>query len=149
VLLRSPTAPADHAVELLQVLGDARTRAIVARDVAALSAVHRTGGPSWASDRQVVEALRAAGTRWEGLRLEVAGATYVPASGTTTAAAITATTATTALVRARVGWTAYTVVTDAGARAARAAQEGDLLDFHLVRGAQGWRIESISRAPAS
>ena len=147
-LLRSPTAPADHAAALLQLLGDARTRALVARDVAALSAVHRTGGPSWIADRQVIESLRSAGARWEGLRLEVATATYVPAVEPTPGQAA-AVGSSSAGVRARVDWTAYTVVTGAGARAARAAQEGELLDFHLVRGAQGWRIESISRAPAS
>jgi hypothetical protein len=48
-----------------------------------------------------------------------------------------------------VDWTAYTVVTQTGARVAQAAQEGDLLDFRLVRGADGWRIDRISRAPAS
>lgn len=149
-LVRSPTAPADHAAELLQVLGDARTRALVGRDVAGLAAVHRQGGPSWTSDREVVQTLRSTGTRWEGLRLEVATATYVPPAGSARAsAAAAAPGAPDAVVRARVDWTAYTVVTEAGARAARAAEEGELLDFHLVRGAQGWRIESISRAPAS
>jgi serine/threonine-protein kinase len=135
---------------LLQVLGDARTRALVGRDLAGLAAVHRPGGPSWTSDREVVQTLRSTGTRWEGLRLEVATATYVPPAGPARAsAAVAAPGARDAVVRARVDWTAYTVVTDGGARAPRAAEEGELLDFHLVRGAQGWRIESISRAPAT
>jgi serine/threonine-protein kinase len=145
MLLRSPTAPSEHASDLLQALGDARSRALVERDVAALAAVHRSGGPSWSTDRHLLEALRSAGVRWEGLRLQVARATFV--AGSSSGGGPDGPTA--AVVRARVDWTAYTVVTQTGARVAQAAQEGDLLDFRLVRGADGWRIDRISRAPAS
>jgi serine/threonine-protein kinase len=54
-----------------------------------------------------------------------------------------------AVVRARVDWTAYVVVTSTGARLDRAADVGRQLDFRLVRGGQGWRISAISAAPAT
>ena len=56
-------------------------------------------------------------------------------------------TSTRAVVRARVDWTAYAVV-GPGRRVERPAATGELLDFTLQRGAQGWRIAAIS-APAT
>ena len=51
-----------------------------------------------------------------------------------------------ATIRARVNWSAYDVVDRSGGRRTHPAAQGELLDFDLIRGADGWRIEGISRA---
>lgn len=136
-VLRDATSPAARTQELLQALSDRRAAALVARDQAALADVHAPGSPSLASDRTLVAGLVGARIRWEGLRLEVAEALFVSGSPSE------------AVVRARVDWTAYVVVTSTGARLDRAADVGRRLDFRIVRGAQGWRISAISAAPAT
>jgi len=136
-VLHDATSPAARSQELLQVLSDRRAAALVARDQAALADVHAPGSPSLASDRNLVSGLVGTRIRWEGLRLEVAEALFVSGSPSE------------AVVRARVDWTAYVVVTSTGARVDRAADVGRRLDFRLVRGAQGWRISAISAAPAT
>ena len=136
-MLHDATSPAARAEELLQALSDRRAAALVARDEAALGGVHAPGSPSLASDRTLISGLRGARIRWEGLRLEVARAVFVSGSPSE------------AVVRARVDWTAYVLVTSAGARVDRAADVGRQLDFRLVRGGQGWRISAISAAPAT
>ncbi|WP_344256509.1 serine/threonine-protein kinase [Terrabacter carboxydivorans] len=136
-VLVDPTSPSARAQDLLQALSDRRAEALVARDTTRLTLVHAPGSPSLANDQALVTELVDASTRWEGLRLEVAQAVFV--SGT----------ASEAVVRARVDWTAYAVVTASGQRTERPADAGALLDFRLVRGAQGWRISAISAAPAT
>lgn len=136
-VLADPSSPSRRAEDLLQALSDRRAQALVDRDPTTLSGVHAPASPSLASDRSLVGSLRDAHTRWEGLRLEVADAVFV--SGTTAEA----------VVRARVDWTAYVVVDDAGQRSHRPADAGRELDFRLVRGPQGWRISAISAAPAT
>ena len=136
-VLHDATSPAARAEELLKALSDRRAAALVARDEAALGGVHAPGSPSLASDRTLISGLRGARIRWEGLRLEVARAVFVSGSPSE------------AVVRARVDWTAYVLVTSAGARVDRAADVGRQLDFRLVRGGQGWRISAISAAPAT
>ena len=101
-VLRDATSPAARAEELLQALSDRRAVALVARDEAALADVHAPGSPSLASDRTLISGLRGARIRWEGLRLEVAEALFVSGSPSE------------AVVRARVDWTAYVVVTSSG-----------------------------------
>jgi serine/threonine-protein kinase len=122
---------------LLQALSDRRALALVQRDIGALARVHVDGSPSAMADQQVVAALRNSEARWEGLRAEVGEARLGSARGRV------------AVVRARVGWTAYVVVDSSGARHQRPAERGELLDFRLELGATGWRIVSISAARAS
>jgi serine/threonine-protein kinase len=136
-VLRDATSPSSRPEDLLQALSDRRAVALVARDEKALGAVHAGDSPSLATDRAIIAALAAARTRWQGLRLEVAEAAFVTGSPTE------------AVVRARVDWTAYVVVTAGGERLERPADTGRPLDFRLVRGAQGWRIRAISAAPAT
>ncbi|WP_256792125.1 serine/threonine-protein kinase [Terrabacter sp. Ter38] len=136
-VLRDAESPAARPEELLQTLSDRRSAALVGRDATALARIHAPGSPSLSSDRALVSGLVGARTRWEGLRLEVAEAAFV--TGTPTEA----------VVRARVDWTAYVVVTGGGARLARPADVGRQLDFRLTRGSEGWRISAISASPAT
>ena len=111
---------------------------------------------SVAGVRLMDEALRAAGSRRPaevvvevgarggrgGVRdrasgIEVAEAVHVSGDGAR------------AVLRARVDWTAYVVVSEDGSRAGRPADTGRRLDFTLARGAQGWRLTGITTAPAT
>ena len=136
-LLREPDSPSARPEDLLQVLSDRRVAALVTRDVRGLRAVHARASASGASDAALIGRLVASGVRWTGLRLEVAESSFV--SGTPTEA----------VLRARVDWTAYVVVSRDGTTLARPADRGRLLDFTLTRDADGWRIASISGAPAT
>ncbi|GAB3048828.1 hypothetical protein GCM10027053_04040 [Intrasporangium mesophilum] len=136
-VLSAPGSPSARPFALLQALSDRRGRALVQRDTGALAAVHAAGSPSALADQQLVASMRASGTRWEGLRSQVADAKFVSGAGRV------------AVVRARVSWAAYVVVDPDGMRRQRAAERGDLLEFRLERGAAGWRIVSISAARAS
>jgi serine/threonine-protein kinase len=130
-------SPSEEPEELLQALSDRRARALAARDEPALLTVHARGSASAASDAALLSRLRDAQVRWEGLRLEVAEALHVSGD------------ASRAVLRARVDWTAYVVVSGDGARADRPADTGRRLDFTLARGPQGWRLTSITTAPAT
>ncbi|WP_404387263.1 protein kinase [Humibacillus xanthopallidus] len=134
-LLGRADAPSTSPLQVVQALSDRRAEALVATDPARLARVNEPSSPAWAADVAVIERLRAEGVRWEGLALEVAQA--APVSATTTQS----------VVRARVDWTAYTVV-GRGLRMEQPAATGEVLDFTLQRGAQGWRIVAIS-APAT
>ena len=134
-LVRRPEAPRTAPQELIQALSDRRVATFTTRDDAQLDRVDEPASPAHAADAAIIERLRTDGAHWEGLSLEVARATSVSAGGTR------------AVVRARVDWTAYVVVTE-GQRVERPAATGEVLDFTLVRGAQGWRLAAIS-APAS
>lgn len=136
VLVRHPASPSSRPEDVLQALSDRRSTALGSRDARALAAVHAPGSPSLVSDQQLVGALVKADTRWEGLRLEVAEARFVSGSPTR------------AVLRARVDWTAYVVVSGR-TRTGKPADKGRELDFTLERGAQGWRISAISAAPAT
>ncbi|MFD1054076.1 serine/threonine-protein kinase [Terrabacter terrigena] len=136
-VVRDATSPARRPEDLLQALSDRRARALVGLDESALGSVHASGSPSAASDAALVARLRESRVRWEGLRLEVAEAIHV--SGDTGRA----------VLRARVDWTAYVVVSRDGRRSDRPADTGRRLDFALTRGSQGWRLTSITTAPAS
>jgi serine/threonine-protein kinase len=136
-VLQDAASPSRRAEDLLQALSDRRAAALVSRDVTALSGVHAPGSPSLSSDRALVSGLVDSRTRWEGLRLEVAEAVFVSGSPSE------------AVVRARVDWTAYVLVTAAGTRVERPADVGRQLDFRLVRGDQGWRIGAISAGPTT
>jgi hypothetical protein len=136
LVLRDAASPSARPEDLLQVLSDRRSAALIRRDARALAAVHSPASPSGATDRDLLARLARSGARWQGLRLEVADAVYVSGS------------ASTAVLRARVDWTAYVVVARDGTRAVEPADTGRRLDFSLTRGVQGWRIDSISAAPA-
>ena len=127
-------APERRTAELLQWLSDRRARALMDRDVDGLAGVHRAGSASHASDVHLVETLLASGDRYADLRLSVGTATWVRGDRER------------ATVRARVGWSDYAVVNRSGARRLRPAASGDVLDFDLRRGPDGWRIEHISVA---
>lgn len=136
-VLRDAASPSARPEELMQALSDRRSVALVGRDATALARVHAPGSPSLSSDGALVSGLVDARARWEGLRLEVAEAAFVTGSPTE------------AVVRARVDWTAYVVVTGGGARLVRPADAGRQLDFRLIRGSEGWRISAISASPAT
>jgi hypothetical protein len=136
-LLAAASAPRTHAVELMQVLSDARATALTTRDVKALDQVYSASSSSRQEDVTKIKTLLAGGNAYSGLGLEVAQATWVTGD------------AAKATIRSRVDWTDYVVQNDSGAQAAKAAQVGELLDFHLVRGATGWRIQSITSASAT
>ena len=136
-MLLDPASPSARPEDLLQVLSDRRCAALLARDTAALGAVHAPRSPSAASDRALVARLVESRVQWTGLRLEVAESVFV--SGTPTKA----------VLRARVDWTAYVIVSGDGTRAVRPPDTGRLLDFSLTRTVSGWRIRSISDAPAT
>jgi hypothetical protein len=105
---------------------------LVDRDAASLAAVHRTNSPSWRADAALIAELRSDGQRYANLRMTVVEAQLVSQSDTA------------AVVRARVAVAAYNVMDARGAAASRDAEQGDSLDFHLVRTEAGWRIESVS-----
>ncbi|GAA6525800.1 serine/threonine-protein kinase [Intrasporangium sp. DVR] len=132
-----PAAPQHRTMELLQWLSDQRARALVDRATDRLSAVHRSGSASHASDVRLIEALEAGGHRYADLRLSVAEASWVSGD------------AEHATVRARVDWSAYTVVDRTGARRGHPAASGELLDFELRWDGSAWRIEHISDAGSS
>ena len=136
-VLRDAASPSARPEDVMQALSDRRSAALVGRDATALARVHAPGSPSLSSDRALVSGLVDARARWEGLRLEVAEAAFVTGSPTE------------AVVRARVDWTAYVVVSGGGARLVRPADAGRQLDFRLVRGSEGWRISAISASPAT
>jgi serine/threonine-protein kinase len=127
----SSAGPA-KARALLQDLTDRRVAALVDRDAASLAAVHRTNSPSWRADAALIAELRSDGQRYANLRMTVVEAQLVSQSDTA------------AVVRARVAVAAYNVMDARGAAASRDAEQGDSLDFHLVRTEAGWRIESVS-----
>lgn len=135
--VRLATAPRSDPAGLVRSLSLQRARAISAHDPGLLLQVHRQGSASWRLDTEVVRSLQSAHQRWEALRPTVAAARLVSlANGR-------------AVVRARVDWAAYTVVTSTGARKRRAAERGDTLDFGLVWQPQGWRLDSLSAPPAT
>jgi hypothetical protein len=113
----------------------------VARDPARLPDIDQTASPAHAADAAIIGRLRAEGTRWEGLSLEVAQATFVSRGGSGASGPPQA------VVRARVDWTAYTVVRG-DQRFGQPAETGDVLDFALVLGSDGWRLTAVS-APAT
>lgn len=120
--------------ELLQLLSDARASVLVARDVTQLTTVHRAGTASHESDVHLIETLLEGGNRYADLRLTVAEAAWAGGAGNS------------ATIRARVDWSAYVVIDGSGARHHQPPAQGDVLDFELVRGSSGWRIEGISAA---
>ncbi|HEX5969846.1 MAG TPA: serine/threonine-protein kinase [Intrasporangium sp.] len=128
------SAPRTRPTELMQWLSDQRAGILVARDLHGLDAVHRPGSGSHQSDVELIETLLRGGNRYADLHLTVAES--ASAGGGTERATI----------RARVNWSAYDVVDRSGVRRTHPAAQGELLDFDLIRGADGWRIEGISAA---
>ena len=127
-------APRMRPTELMQWLSDQRAAILVARDLHRLGAVHRSGSSSHQSDVQLIETLLRGGNRYANLHLTVADAAAVGGD------------AERATIRARVDWSDYVVVDRSGGRRTHPAAEGELLDFTVVRGTDGWRIEGISAA---
>lgn len=135
--VRLATAPRSDPTGLVRSLSLSRARALSAQDPSLLLLVHRQGSASWRLDTEVVRSLRSAHQRWEALRPTVAAARLVSLTNGR------------AVVRVRVDWADYTVVTSTGARQRRAAERGDTLDFGLVWQPQGWRLDSLSAPPAT
>lgn len=135
-VLADPLAPRTSPEELLRCLAERRAGLLVRRDRGALRGVHDEGSPSWAADAAVLADLERRGLHYA--RLGVAAVTAQPISVD----------AEKAVIRGRVGLTAYVVVDSSGGRSAQPAATGQELDFSLVRTPQGWRIESVSE-PAS
>ena len=130
-LIRRSDAPSLAPEDLLQALSDRRVVALTSRDVGGLALVDVSASAALTYDAALVADLESAGHRWEGLRLEVAQVAVVTASSTR------------AVLRARVDWTAYVLITRSG-RLQQPAATGEVLDFTLTRGARGWRVLSIS-----
>ena len=128
------SAPRTRPTELMQWLSDQRAGLLVARDLQGLDAVHRAGSSSHHSDVALIETLLRGGNRYADLHLTVAESASV--GGDTRRA----------MIRARVDWSAYVVIDRFGGRRTHPAAEGELLDFTLIRGAGGWRIEGIGAA---
>ena len=116
----------------MQWLSDQRAGVLVAGDLQGLDAIHRSGSRSHQSDVELIETLLRGGNRYADLHLTVAGSAWAGGD------------AERATVRARVDWSAYVVVDRSGDRRTHPAAEGELLDFDLVRSAEGWRIEAIN-----
>jgi serine/threonine-protein kinase len=127
----SSAGPA-QARALLQDLTDRRVAALVERDRASLAAVHRTDSPSWRADAALIADLTSDDQRYANLRMTVVEAQLISQSDAA------------AVVRARVAVAAYSVMDARGAAVPHDAEQGDRLDFHLVRTEAGWRIESVS-----
>ncbi len=125
-------APAKSGKALVAALSTTRAEALTGQNRAGLAQVHRTQSPSWAADEKLIDALSAQHVRWESLRPSVESARLIETGGTH------------AVVRARVRWAPYEVVTADGARQQRSADPGRTLDFSLVWLPQGWRLESLS-----
>lgn len=128
------SAPSTRPTELMQWLSDQRAGVLVTGDLHGLDAIHRPGSGSHRSDVQLIETLLRGGNRYADLHLTVAESASVGSD------------AERATIRARVDWSAYVVVDRSGGRRTHPAAEGELLDFALVRGTDGWRIERITAA---
>jgi hypothetical protein len=94
--------------------------------------VHRTDSPSWRADAALIADLTSDDQRYANLRMTVVEAELISQSDAA------------AVVRARVAVAAYSVMDARGAAVPHDAEQGDRLDFHLVRTEAGWRIESVS-----
>ncbi|OFE16335.1 hypothetical protein BA895_19375 [Humibacillus sp. DSM 29435] len=125
-------APATSGRALVAALSTTRAEALTRQNRAGLAQVHRTQSPSWVADEKLIDTLSAQHVRWESLRPSVESARLIETVGTH------------AVVRAKVRWAPYEVVTSDGARQQRSADPGRTLDFSLVWLPQGWRLESLS-----
>ncbi len=122
-------APARQARELLEALARARATAWRSGDPSRLTAAESRGSPLLARDTTAVEVLARSGLRYEGLRY-VVGDIGVEAAGRTSA-----------VLRARLGTSAYDVV---GARSAPvAASPGEEVLVDLTWTHDGWRLAGI------
>lgn len=130
-------APRQRAKELLQVLSERRAGVLVARDVAGLAGVHRSGTASHEADVRLIEELVDGGNRYADLELRVAEASWVRGD------------AEHATIRGRVDWSAYLVIDGAGGAHPQPSAQGEVLDFELVLGSSGWRIEGINAAQST
>lgn len=129
-------APAARTVALVVALSKTRSDVLTRQDRAGLAQVHRTQSPSWTADEKLIDALSAQHVRWESLRPSVTSARLIETAGDH------------AVVRAKVGWERYEVISADGARQQRAADPGSVLDFSLVWLPQGWRLEALSEPTA-
>lgn len=132
-----PFGPRRVPAELMRALAERRAEVLVRGDATALGRVHRPGSPSWAADAALLSELRSTGQRYAGLGVAAVVAEAVSLSGDR------------AVVRARVGLTAYEVLDASGNRIRRPAVRGEVLDFTLVRTSQGWRVDAISASRAT
>lgn len=123
-----PAAPGTAPVRLLTVLADARARAYREADPRHLAAADAPGGTLEARDTAAVQQLRSAGVRYEGIGYDVADVHTVSADGRV------------AVLRARIGTSAYRVT---GAAAATPAVTGDEVVVELARTPRGWRVREI------
>lgn len=130
-------APTTATMALVTALARDRAQALSTQDDRLLAQVHRAKSPSWTADDELIASLRRQGLRWEMLRSSVASARLVEQRGTR------------AVVRARVGWAAYDVVTASGTRTHRPADASAPLDLTLVWLPEGWRLEAVSDPRAS
>lgn len=125
-----PLAPVQRPQELLTVLADERAAAYRAADPARLDAAETTAGALHRRDAAAVRTLRAAGTRYEGLRYRVTDVTVRSAG------------ADRAVLRATVGVGAHRVVRP-GDDTDVIAVPGEPVLVEVVRTADGWRLEAL------
>lgn len=135
-VLSDRQAPAARTEALIAALSKTRSDVLTRQDRTGLAQVHRTQSPSWTADARLIDALSAQHVRWESLRPSVASARLITTAGNH------------AVVRAKVGWASYEVISADGARQQRAADPGSTLDLSLVWLPQGWRLESLSEPAA-
>lgn len=136
-IVDDPAAPQRDPESLLRALGERRATLLVSRDPRGLAGVDHHGSASWQADARLLTALERNGQRYAGLGVAQVQARTLSFAGDR------------AVVRARVGLTAYQVIDSAGHAQPRAADPGQDLDVTLVRTPQGWRIESISAPTAT
>ena len=115
-------------MRLLTVLADARARAYREADPRHLAAADAAGGALEARDTAAVQRLRSAGLRYEGIGYTVADVRTVSTDGRV------------AVLRARIGTSAYRVT---GAAAPTPAVPGEGVVVELVRTPQGWRVREV------
>ncbi len=125
----TPLAPAQRPQELLTVLAEQRAAAYRAADPARLAAAESTAGTLHRRDAAAVATLRAAGTRYDGLRYRV------------TDVAVRSVEADRAVLRATVGVGAHRVVRPGDDTDVRAVRGKPVL-VELVRTADGWRLDA-------
>lgn len=136
-LLADPRAPQRDPEALMRALAERRAAVLVARDPQGLADVHHRGSASWAADAQLLVTLERNHLRYRHLGVaQVEARTISFVEGR-------------AVVRTRVGLTAYEVLDAAGLAEPRPASRGQDLDVTVVRTASGWRIDSVSEPTAT
>jgi hypothetical protein len=132
-------ADAADPVQAVQALSEIRARAIAAGDRDLLEAVNAPGSEAAAADRALIDRLSEDGHRLEGFSARVLTAS-LEQDGDPAAAGSQS-----AVVRARILTSGYTVTDGAGARIGeKAAGQEQELRIAVERHAQRWKVAGIA-----